>query len=104
MRLSPAELIKEFVTLRKEEYPGCDFRQMREAIKFQWRFLKHTMAQEELESVRLKGFGLFETYIRMTEKNKTLSEKDKANILRILKTRRYGKDDIGKGLAGDEKR
>jgi hypothetical protein len=57
-----AKLFEEFYEREKENYPGMEFKEMRDLIKTPWIFLKREMENGLLRAVRFKYFGLFIVY------------------------------------------
>lgn len=62
MRLNNLELMEEFYSEIKEDYPDLDFETLKEVCFGPWRFVKDEMESGNLNGVRLKYFGVFQVY------------------------------------------
>lgn len=62
MRLDNQELMEEFYSTVKDEFPDVDFEQLKDICFGPWRFVKQEMESGELPSIRLKYFGTFQVY------------------------------------------
>lgn len=62
MKIEIEDLYKEFYDKEKDNYPDLDFKSMRDLIKTPWIFLKRSMEDGFLCSVRFKYFGVFNVY------------------------------------------
>lgn len=62
MKLDNQQLMEEFHSTVKNEFPNIDFEQLKDICFGPWRFLKDEMESGNLPTVRLKYFGTFQVY------------------------------------------
>lgn len=62
LRIESQELLEEFYSIIKEQYPDLNFEQVKEICFSPWLFVKEVMESGSLEGIRLKYFGTFQVY------------------------------------------
>ncbi len=62
MKLSNQELMKEFFSQEKDNYPDLSLEDMTEIVHTPWRNLKIAMEEGSLDEVRIKYFGTFKVH------------------------------------------
>lgn len=62
MKLDNQQLMEEFYSSVKEDFPNIDFEQLKDICFGPWRFLKQEMESGQLPTIRFKYFGTFTVY------------------------------------------
>lgn len=94
--IQPSELIDEYISLIKDEYPDISKDEIESILRISWKFIRENIENLSTTSIRLKYFGTFKIYksrlksliFRYQDKLVNTEDKDKREEL-ILKIKKY---------------